>query len=85
MTFLSEVSRLYKRCAEMWNHDNGKDLEALGGGFNCTLEALQDKPRRDRIVAKIREFTDVTDQIVQVLNEGIKNFKPCKEGNLLWK
>lgn len=85
MTFLSEVSRLYKRCAEMWNHDNGKDLEALGGGFNCTLEALQDKPRRDRIVAKIREFADVTDQIVQVLNEGIKNFKPCKEGNLLWK
>lgn len=71
MSFLEDVSRLYKRSAYMWNNDNGEDLEALGGGFNVTLEVLQDKPRRDKITAKIREFAEMTDEIVRVLNEGI--------------
>lgn len=75
MTFLSEVSRLYIRCAEMWKNDNGEDLEALGGGFNCTLEVLQDKPRRNKIATKIREFAAVTDEIVQVLREGIEKIE----------
>ncbi|MDD5603243.1 MAG: MerR family transcriptional regulator [Eubacteriales bacterium] len=72
MTFLKEIKRLYKRIGAMWNKDNGTDLEALGGGFNVTLEGLQDKERRSRIAAKIREFADVTDEIVKVLNAGIK-------------
>lgn len=71
MGFLEEVSRLYKRTADMWNNDKGEDLEALGGGFNVTLEVLQDKPRRNKIVAKLREFADVTDEIVRILNENI--------------
>ena len=61
LTFLKEVSALYKRCGEMWNHDDGVDLEALGGGFNVTLEALQDKQRRSRIADKLREFARVTE------------------------
>ena len=61
--FLKEVSGLYKRCGEMWNHDNGTDLEALGGGFNVTLEALQDGQRRSRIADKLREFAEVTEEI----------------------
>lgn len=72
LTFLAEVSRLYKRCEEMWNKDNGKDLEAIGGGFNVTLEALQDKQHRTQIAAKLREFADVTDEITRVLKQGIE-------------
>jgi hypothetical protein len=56
----------------MWNNDNGTDLEAIGCGFNVTLKALQDKDRRNKIVAKIREFANVTDEIVRILNEKIK-------------
>lgn len=66
LTFLKEVSALYKRCGEMWNHDDGADLEALGGGFNVTLEALQDKQRRSRIADKLREFARVTEEIRKV-------------------
>lgn len=76
MGYLEEVSALYRRTAEMWggknNRNDADSLEALGGGFNVTLEALQDKERRDKIVAKIREFADVTDEIVQMLNENMK-------------
>lgn len=70
--FLKEVSGLYKRCGEMWNHDNGTDLEALGGGFNVTLEALQDGQRRSRIADKLREFAEVTEEIERVLRRGVK-------------
>jgi hypothetical protein len=75
MTFLEEISRLYKRIGEMWNNDNGDDLEALGGGFNVTLDALQGKDRRGKIAAKLREFARVTDEIVRVVNAGLKTFK----------
>ena len=68
MGFLDRVGRLYESTKTMWN-----DLETLGGGFNITLEALQDKDQRGKIVAKIREFADVTDEIVRVLMEGITN------------
>jgi len=74
--FLEEVSALYRRTAEMWGgdgHQNDPDsLENLGGGFNVTLEALQDKERRGKIVAKIRGFAEVTDEILRVLNAGIE-------------
>ena len=70
MTFLGEVIRLYRRFRDMWENDNGEDLEAIGGGFNVTLEVLQNEQRRKKIVAKLREFADVTDEIVQVLKKG---------------
>lgn len=72
MAFLNDISRLYKRIGTMWNNDNGADLEALGGGFNVTLELLQDKERRGIIVAKICEFADVMDEILMVLNIGLQ-------------
>ncbi len=75
MSFLEEVSRLYRRIAEMWGGDNNRNdtdsLEILGGGFNVTLGVLQDKQKRGKIVAKIREFANVTDEIVRVLTDGI--------------
>jgi DNA-binding transcriptional MerR regulator len=71
MTFLEEVSRLYKRTADIWNNDNGTDLEAIGGGFNVTLETLQNPQRRAKIAAKIREAAAVTDEIVRIITEGL--------------
>ena len=75
MTFLEEIRHLYNRTGTMWNNDNGTDLEALGGGFNVTLRALQDKEQCSKIVAKIHEFAAVTDVIVQVLNDGIQKME----------
>lgn len=71
MNFLEEVSRLYKRIGEMWNNDNGTDLEALGGGFNVTLEVLQDKEKRSKIAAKLREFAEYTDKIIRVFQDSL--------------
>lgn len=75
MGYLVEISALYLRYAEMWGGENYRNdadsLEALGGGFNVTLETLQDKVRRDKIATKIREFADVTDEIVRVLDKNL--------------
>ncbi|MGI6194076.1 MAG: hypothetical protein GX164_07690 [Clostridiales bacterium] len=70
MTFLEEVSSLYLRMKRMWNDNNGEDLEAIGGGFNITLEALQNKEQCSKIAAKILECADAMDEIVRVLTEG---------------
>lgn len=51
----------------------GKDnLESLGGGFNITLEALQNKERRNKIIATIRKFADCMDEVVKLINANIK-------------
>ena len=71
MEFLQEVSELYKKTADMWNNQNGEDLEALGGGFNVTLAALQDKVKRGRIAAKLREMAGVVDEVVTVIETGL--------------
>ncbi len=72
MGFLREVSRLYKRTAEMWggdNHHNDADsLEALGGGFNVTLATLQDVGKRGKIARKTREIAVCMDQVLDILH-----------------
>lgn len=70
--FLAEVGKLYKRTADIWNNDNGEDLEALGGGFNVTLEALQDKNKREKIAAKIREAAVCMDRVLAILQEHLR-------------
>ncbi|NJD04228.1 MAG: MerR family transcriptional regulator [Ruminiclostridium sp.] len=75
MGFLEDISRLYQKTADMWNNQNGEDLEALGGGFNVTLEVLQDKDKRKKIAEKIRECAEVMDEAVRVLNENLKGIK----------
>lgn len=72
MTFLDDISKLYRRTGEIWNNDNGNDLEALGGGFNVTLEALQNPEKRTKIAARIRECGDIMDKVVRIINENIK-------------
>lgn len=67
--FIDEVKKLYTRTGQIWNNDNGNDLEALGGGFNVTLEVLQNKDKRAKIIAKIRECGDCIDKIVEVIEK----------------
>ncbi len=72
LTFLDEISKLYRQTGRLWNDQNGEDLEAIGGGFNVTLGVLQDRDKRDRIVAKILEFADCMDRVLAVLNENVQ-------------
>ena len=69
MVWLEDVSKLYQRTADIWNNDSGKDLEALGGGFNVTLEALQDVDKRNAIAAKIREAGACIDEVLRIVCE----------------
>lgn len=70
-TFLQDVRKQYGRIAQIWNHDNGNDLETLGGGFNVTLQALQDKGRRGKIAGKILEAAGCMDRILLILEENL--------------
>jgi hypothetical protein len=63
MIFLKDVIALYSKTAHYWNDDNGADLEAMGGGFNVTLEALQDATTRKKIANKLRDFADCMQQV----------------------
>jgi len=70
-TFLDAIRAQYRKMHVLWMEQPGENLEALGGGFNITLETLQDKPKREKITAKIREFADCADGIVQVLKKDL--------------
>lgn len=63
-TWLDEVKNQYRRMGRMWNDDNGNDLEAIGGGFNVTLEILQDKNRRAKIADVIRRCGECMDEVL---------------------
>lgn len=65
--FLKDVIELYRQTGLLWNDKNGEDLEALGGGFNVSLEALQDKDKRSKITTVIREFALCLDKISEVI------------------
>ena len=64
MGWLSELHRLYGRMAYIWEKDPG-GLEAIGGGFNVTWEALRE--RRGRIAAKVRELGDLAGEALELL------------------
>lgn len=46
--------------------------EALGGGFNITLEALQDFEKRSGIVAVIRQCGACIDEVVRILKDHLQ-------------
>ena len=71
MIFLNKINDLYSRMGQIWDNDNGDDLESLGGGFHVTLEVLQDKVRRAKIASRIRECGDLTDEVLRVIEENI--------------
>ena len=67
MIYLSEIKSCYNKTSTIWS-----DLEALGGGFNVTLEVLQDKEKRPKIANKIREAADYMDEVVRILKENLR-------------
>ncbi|HWT76540.1 MAG TPA: MerR family transcriptional regulator [Mobilitalea sp.] len=67
LTFIEEIRRRYSRTGELWN-----DLEAMGAGFNITLDALQDKEKRKAIADKINEFAVCMDEVLAILDENLK-------------
>lgn len=69
---LDEVKGVYRRMGRMWNNDDGKDLEALGGGFNVTLEVLKDKEKRSKIAEVIRKCGDCMDEVVNIIKKNVK-------------
>jgi DNA-binding transcriptional MerR regulator len=69
LAFLHEVHKQYEKMGRMWNNDSGSDLEALGGGFNVSLTALQDREKRSKIAAKLREFAQCVDEAVRILKK----------------
>ena len=71
--WMEDIIKLYNRTGQIWHNDNGNDLEALGGGFNVTLEVLQDKNKRSKIAAKISECADCMDKVVEIINANIKS------------
>ncbi|MGI5899776.1 MAG: MerR family transcriptional regulator [Christensenellales bacterium] len=66
-TFIDEIKEQYRRTNQICSGDNGNDLEALGSGFNVTLEVLQDKEKRAKIAAKIRECAECIDNVVDII------------------
>ena len=45
------------------------ELEKLGGGFNISLETLQDKDKSAAIAAKLREFAACEKTAAEILSE----------------
>lgn len=69
LTFIEEIKNLYRQTGHYWNDDKGTDLEALGGGFNVTLEALQNKEKSSIIASKIRDFAVCIDKVVELIEQ----------------
>ena len=71
MGYLEDVSGLYRKMERLWN-GAPDSLEALSGGFNVTLEALQNKEKRGGIAEKLKEFAECMDEVVRLLEQNIK-------------
>ena len=71
LIWLGEIEDLYRRTGRIWNNDNGNDLEALGGGFNITLEILQDKEKRAEIAEAIRKCGACMDGVLEIIRHNI--------------
>ncbi|MNN79839.1 hypothetical protein D3C81_1965150 [compost metagenome] len=73
LTFIPDTAALYERMGRYWNNNDGMDLESLGGGFNVTLDALQDKERRNKISDTLRRFADCKDEVVSLIERFKEN------------
>ncbi len=73
LTFIPQIVELYAQTGCYWNNDNGTDLEALGGGFNVTLNALQNKETPGQIAAKLLEFAKCIEDVVTLIESFQKN------------
>jgi hypothetical protein len=58
LPLIADILEQFARMKELWS-----ELEAVGGGFNTTLENLKDKGKQKIIADKIREFAVCYDKI----------------------
>lgn len=65
LSFIPKIIPIFSRQGA---YANG-GLEDLGGGFNVTLDALQDAEKRKMIADRLRIFADNMDEIVRILRE----------------
>lgn len=69
LTFIPEIIKIYchvggNQPGELWS-----DLENLSGGFNVTIEILQDKEKRKAIADKIREIGECMEKVIHIFNK----------------
>ena len=62
LTMIPTIIELYWNNETLWKGEGG--LESVGGGFNVTLETLQDKEKRAVIADIIRKFIPYQQQVV---------------------
>lgn len=62
LPFLTDVAKEYAELARLWS----KDLEAVGGSFNCTKATLRNKEAKRPIAEVIRRCAAVCDRIVEL-------------------
>lgn len=67
LQFVDEIIQQYERIARIWERDDGKDLEAIGAGFNITLESLKDRTKRKVIANRLREAGNCLDRIDRII------------------
>ena len=61
---MKAVGEQYGAMGVLWG-----ELEKLGGGFNISLETLQDKDKSAAIAAKLREFAACEKTAAEILSE----------------
>lgn len=64
ITFVNDISKTYKDKNVLWS-----ELEAIGGGFNVTLDILKDTKKRKIIADKIREFAKCCDDTLAAFDK----------------
>lgn len=62
LTFIPELISLRQKNDEVWS-----ELEANGGGFNATLENLQDKEKREKIVKALEKLLVTNKKIIEII------------------
>ncbi len=62
LVFIHDIMEEYKKTEQFWYQ-----LEGLLGGFNVSLEVLQNKEKAIAIAEKIREFAECMDKVVELI------------------
>ncbi len=62
LTFIPEMIGLFHVNDTIW-----KELESLGGGFNCTIETLQDKTKAAAIADMILPLAEINKRIISMI------------------
>ena len=68
LNFIPELIKLYYHAGSNQPGHLWYDLENLGGGFNVSLELLQDKEKRKTISDKVREMGNCMENVIQIIN-----------------